>query len=390
MGDITDSHKSIADNLTSIHGTYRLANERSGVILYMACPHCLSEKGKSEFDSRHMAIMLDVWLKSTYNVTVAKCMRCNKKFKKNELLNWPSLKDRNFCDNNRNQVSFKIPKPVSFKEVIDGVSVPYGPGRVVPITELPKSHPAWCYLLSRDTLDIETLVRDFHPQFCVCEAPENAELGIFYKKLPIARNTPQGRIVFNSFTDGHLSAWQSRLIEASIHVNGGKINSFLHPDTLEFINTSFVIDGNVTFIGAYTKKNQTPVKYYNGRFHKHKIIFGHDAYLKRVEHIPYSDRVIYVAEGILDAVQLDGFGVACLGKQLCPDQVAILLSLSPKIVFLVQNDTAAELGFEANKELFNKLNLEIFRISPPKEFNDFGEMHYKHVQSYVLTTSGTY
>lgn len=351
----------------------------------MACPACLEVKGRQEFESRHLAVMLDAWLKTTYNTTVGKCMRCDRKYKKLELSNWPTLKERNFSDNNKNVFVRKIPKPVSLEAVIDGVEIPYGPGVVVPLTELPETHPAWQYILNRKTLDIETLIRDFHPGFCVKERPQSEELGIFYKRTPNSRNTPQGRIVFHSYCNGHLQAWQSRLIDQTTNINGGKLTSILHPDTHQFIPVTFSMGDQVSYIAPNTSKNKLPTKYYNGRFHKHKLVFGYDAYAKHNKDVPYDQRVIFVAEGILDAVQVGGDGVACLGKQICPEQVPLLLSLSPKIVFMVQNDEPSESGFRSNEALFRNLNIEIFRVTPPDGFNDFGDMPYTQVKEYVAS-----
>lgn len=381
--EITDAHKSLVNNLAPIHGSFRLASERSGVVAYMACPHCLEVKGKAEFESKHMVILLDRWLKNTFNSSVGKCMRCDAKFTKNQLLGFPTLKERNYSDNNKNMVRSYVPKPIHYKEVVEGVSVPYDAGVTIPLTELPKDHPAWQYLLSRQTLDLECLVRDFHPAFCVQERPTNKDIGLFYKKLPESRDTPQGRIVFHSYIKGKLSAWQSRLIEKTELVGGGKMKSYLHPDTFQFINTHFEYDGKITFVPPYAAKKNLPCKYYNGRFHKHNIVFGYDAYAQHNSNIPYADRTIFVAEGILDAVQLGGYAVACLGKQLHAEQVSVLLSLAPKIVFLVQDDDAAESGFRANKELMEKYNLPVFRVSPPEGYNDFGDVDHTLVKTYV-------
>lgn len=380
---ISEAHTSIANNLASRHGNYRLANERSGVIAYMACPVCLETKGRQEFESRHMAVMLDFWLKNNFNTVVAKCMRCDRKFKKKELLSWPTLKERNFSDHSKVIVTPKKPKPVILRDFLDGVEIPYDPGQVIPISELPKNHPAWQYLLSRETLDIDSLIRDFHPSFCIKERPESQELGIFYKKFPVMRITPQGRIIFYSFCNSHMQAWQSRLIDQKIKINGGELTSILHPDTNQFVPVSFNNGDTITYIPPVTSKSKIPPKYYNGRFHKHKILFGYDSYLNNNKNIPYEKRVIFVAEGLLDAVQVGGDGVACLGKQICQEQVPLLLSLSPKIVFMVQNDEPSETGFKNSKEFFDKINVQVFRVSPPENFNDFGEMHHSLVKQYV-------
>jgi hypothetical protein len=381
--EISDAHKSIVSNLAPIHGSFRLSNERSGVVAYMACPHCLEVKGSAEFDSKHMVVLLDRWLKNTFNTVVAKCMRCEAKFKKSEIMNFPTLKERNYSDNNRNVISTYVPKPVTYKETVDGIDVPYDAGTTIPITELPRTHAVWEYLDSRNNLDIDTLIRDFHAAFCTVERPESKELGIFYKRLPESRNTAQGRLVISSYVRGHLTAWQSRVIDKKVKINGGVMHSYLHPDTFEFTNTHYVHEGSTTYVAPYEAKKHLPAKYYNGRFHKHKIVFGYDAYARRNANIPYEERTIFVAEGVLDAIQLGGTAVACLGKSIREEQVPVLLSLSPKIVFLVQNDDAAESGFTASAEIMKKFNLEVHRVSPPAEFNDFGDMHHQYVKEYV-------
>jgi len=393
MSDITESHKSIANNLVHIHGGYRLANERSGVILYMACPTCLTTKGRSELESRHLAIMLDVWINSRSHRKVAKCMRCNSTFTAKQLLSFPNLEQRGLRVHVQNVIAEKKPAPIMYESSQSGINIPYPPGDTIPVSRLDNSHPVWEYLHSRNTLDIERLKTDFHMSYCIKEFPQNFDIGVIYKKLPASRNTPQGRIVFKSYNCGYLEAWQSRLVEKTAVVVKNEIEGsinisyHLHPDKHEFIATHIKNGDETFFIPPNTRKRDIPPKYFNGRFHKHNIVFGHDAYLENNKDIPYSDRVIYVTEGILDAVQFGGNGVAVLGKQISIEQIPILLKLSPKIIFATQNDDAAESGLDNNKEMMDRYNLSYDVIRPPLEFNDFGEMPYLKVKQLCQSQS---
>ncbi len=375
---IQEEHRSIANNLAHIHGGYRLANERSGVILYMACPKCLHERGRIEFQSRHLAVMLDRWINAQHrNTKVATCMRCNSHFGKQDLLDYPTIETRGFRDNNKNTISFKQPAAISFAEIKNNVEIPHSPGECVGLADLPKTHPAWQYLSSRPTLDIERLVSDYNAAFCYKELPKNEDFGIFYKDLKHTRNTPQNRIVFYSTYNGILQAWQSRLIDKTVKQGDFTTYSYFHPDKNDYEVAYVNVKNELNWVHPYKAKRDIPPKYYNCRMHKHKVVFGRDAYLRHNKDVPYKDRYVVVTEGILDAVQFGGRGVACLGKQICVEQVPILLQLAPKIIFAVQNDKASESGFEFGKSLLETISVEYDKVSPPEAFNDFGEMDHK-------------
>lgn len=373
-----DYKETLAKNLCRIHGKGKLSHGRSGTILYLPCPTCLSKYGKRELKSQHLAVRMDEMVLSGErgeNAWVATCMKNGCAYKYRDMLGMAPISVR---IPGYSLQGFDIEKKVhtSYPRMTDshGVSVPFPPGDVIPITMLPGDHPAREYLEGRN-FNLQMLWDKFLTSFCVKELPRTKENGVYYRPLVSPwRSTPQGRVVFFAKKEGSLTGWQSRIIEKE----EGDLKFTLRPDgswvhTATKVEDEWVDEGD--FQKAHEDKLWPPPKYRNAVGQNNgDAVFGYDYLVSCLEGIPMEERVVVLTEGPLDAARFGFLGIPVLGKTVQKGLLDSLRPLTNKIIMAGDNDTVGKGAATRMVKVITEYGFEVDRIYPPKEAKDFGEL----------------
>ena len=236
-----------------------------------------------------------------------------------------------------------------------GELAPPPPGEVVPLPELPPSHPAVAYLAGRG-YDIGKLSDQLSAGFCTREYPRG-ENGIFYRRMPGGWcDTPQHRLIFRAMVGGVPLTWQGRVIERV----DGLDRYMLHPYAGGFFpgdNAAAAIrshkasghDGDVDLCwasrrGGYwlhawshvaTRPNPAsdwvpvppfdeerdgqlrfkPSKYRTAKYSSRQMM-GWDAAVRRADADPSDVKWCVLVEGPLDAARCGPGGIGLIGSSL--------------------------------------------------------------------------
>jgi hypothetical protein len=257
--------------------------------------------------------------------------------------------------------------------------VPEWCGKTVPLTDLPKDHPAIKYLEERG-FDPVKLQEHLDVSYCVEEAPEDRSKGRFYSKLINGmRNTPFGRIILPIWINGHRTGYQSRLIDKKIGDN------------------YFVWDGNnfkaITLNGKDLyppndryPKGFNPHKYLNALGSKRNcLLMGYDQAVQwnKEQGFDKNSSFCILVEGPLDAAKVGPPAIAILGKSLSEIQASLIKENFGKIIVLADNDKA---GNECKQCIFKRLSpYPIDDITIPSG-KDAGELSYTEALNLVKTS----
>lgn len=379
----------LAHALMRIHGTVHLANEESGVHIYMASPVRLVMDGKSEIFKRHLAVNASRYfghreyadMSPKKREKCAMCMKSKTPFKVEDLLRMQPIHVRlGIKDEGEGQVISNL-KPRHEIPDANGVMIPDHPGLVTPLDQLDKNHPAIFYLNSRGFTNMSALVKQFGAAFCDQEAPIDEEINRFYRKLHAGwRDTPQGRIVFHGYIRGVRRFWQARFLE----VNQGDYHYCWHPYHNEWMLTEvrrgpgepweLVAPFNEPIInGNGEEVDWKPRKYINGVGCQRAEwgLFGFDSAVAwRRER---SKRFAVLCEGPPDAARFFGPGIAGAGSYLSTTQAKLIASEFPTVVLAYDVDKAGVNGRDVARRVLAAEGVRLFDIEPTPGM-DFGAM----------------
>lgn len=359
----------LANQLSVIHGNVRVTKEASGIHLYLPSPICLREYGSSELYKMHLALNADKYLEGTD--VCGMCMKTNKPYSVSDLLTMRSVKDRGFTVETQHRLIVKDNSNY-LEEDENGNRIPKPPGDVIPLTELPETHPAIRYVRSRD-FDPATLYQQFGASYCVAareDYPTRRLPGGFYI-------TPQCRIIFYIYVNGVRVGWQGRILEFS--ENG--VKSYYHPTYDKWVPMEERVSGKYKPL-AEVGEGWNPAKYIHapGTNTTHALM-GYDAALKHNKET--GNNYIGLTEGPLDSARLGTPFCAVMGKHFNSDKASLLRKFD-KVILAVQND-------EASKTLLDEVtsvvsiygNKPLKVIYPPEQYNDFGDMSERKVKQLI-------
>jgi len=369
----------LSAHLCRIHGEGKLSNStRYGAILSLPCPDCLATYGVRELKSRHLGVRISQCLEG-HKGNVATCMKCSSKYTSKVLLSMMPVAKRLPHIKVRTNLQLVPEKTTKTYKDANGVMVPYPPGVLVPLPELPTDHPAVWYVTNRGH-SVSQLWDKFGASFCTQELPPTKENGVYYKPLINGwRNTPQGRVVFMCTENGSILNWQGRLLEAET-VDGDKY--ILHHDTNEWVHCGKKDEkGNLVWDEKYAgirKKDWPPTKYKNasGGFALNTL-FGFEHLVSYWKTVPRDKRYCVTAEGVLDADRFGAPGIPLTGKVMSPIQANKIKQYCDTCVIAADNDKAGKESVAAIGEVASAAGLHVLVILPPKGVKDFGECHPK-------------
>jgi hypothetical protein len=335
----------------------RLSREASGYHLYMPCPSCLKEHGKKEEEDPKYAINVSRYLEigdafrfkevggfqfgpaamearakhdSIRDAGSSVCMRTRQsknphRYRVSELLNMATVHERHpdlrlkrgrvvgAAGSAEKREHWEV-DPESGKEC------PPPPGVVVPVIDLPPTHPAVLYLVGRG-FDLQKLWKQFRCSFCVEEYREGQN-GVKYHRMPGGwKDTPSHRIVFYSMIDGAPMTWQARYPE---RVSSNGLNRFLlHPYKLEWHLTHTRPNDKASWIPVPPYDEVTedgsikfkPSKYRTAKYSDREMM-GWDAAIERAQADPSPLKWVVLCEGPLDAARVGPGGVALIGSSI--------------------------------------------------------------------------
>lgn len=376
-----------------------IAREVSGYHVYIPCPACLEEHGRKELAdpkyainvSKHLAlgddfkdlrhegqtfdpIALERRMRSreTRDDKSGICMRTRQskaphRFNVRDLLDMRTITERHPDIFARSEVvghAGSADREQNWEvDPVSGVLCPPPPGVVVPITELPTSHPAVQYLLARG-YDLQRLYQQFRCSYCVEEYPEGKN-GIFYRKMPGGwKDTPQGRIIFYSLVKGVPMTWQARYPE-KVSADGRE-RYMLHPYWEQATRTVYTSDIPVGYsmwshthtrpstghawipVPPFDELSQDgtlkfqPSKYRTAKYSSRQMM-GWDAAIDRANKDPDFVKWVVLCEGPLDAARVGPGGVALIGSSISADNASLVAS-NFHIVFTAFDEDKAGRG----------------------------------------------
>ena len=397
MSDLTrtDLHEEVqrlANQLAAVHGDVRIARERSGLQIYIACPHCLERNGTSELQKKHLAIAAErvtgtgkyIHIAGTFNAdNSCRCMKEGVNFKLSDLLAYPPLSQRKIVTKRPGRVTLSDTSQLLVTDA-KGVKCAYPPGDTVPLHELPADHPARYYLANRG-YSIAALESQLDACWCTAELPEDKELGRVYKWGPNGfRDTPQGRICFMVDVAGSRRGWQARRLE---HEQDG-IKYYFHPYENQWTAVAHreTSEGKLVWMPnpGYEKLD---ISKYKTAFamQRGSLLMGLDAAVRwNAAMRPGRPPVCCISEGPLDAGRIGAPALAILGKNFNEDQAMLVSSYFRRAIIVADNDAS---GAEAKEKLRSKLAMAGVTVQVadvPKPHKDVGEMTTEAALALVL------
>lgn len=406
----------LAQALMQRHGDVLVSREKNGLHLNLACPACLGKEGRDELTKRHLAVNAEKYFGlgkkwGTGNTTrqaftrerVGKCMKCNRVYEMQELLDWPTLAERNIQDSSRGRVSttdgslWLVPwiPPQGLPPGMPPIMVPGGPGDGSWDALVPVNHPQ-CPDVARQYLygrgfetqeDFDELYAQMRVSFCVREwAADAGQGGRKYRRLPGGfQDSPQGRIIFFCDIGGIPRGWQGRIIEHQVEVQGGTRHWFYNGQSHQWACVFDKSPQGTVFHHGFNnpdfKWNPSKYRTANGTS-KNEVIFGVDAALEwnrqfRAGLAPLG----FLTEGPLDAGCLGRPAMAAIGKYISDEQARLLGSLFATIILIPDNDTAGEESLEDNvKTLSKHVKVILWRLPTVldgKKIKDMGDVPRK-------------
>jgi hypothetical protein len=371
MNDADSKSTRLATNLCAIHGRGHISTGRSGKVLSLPCPKCLEVYGRRELTSRHLAVLLDKAGKKPKSVS-AYCMKHNAthRYSLEDLMSFPPMSVR--VPGYVTTTTFKETPTETHHPLLrheSGVDIPYPPGKLVPLTELPADHVALRYLASRG-YNIAPLVKQFGCAWCTDEEPRTKENGLHYRQWEGGfNNTPQGRIIFQALVNHVPVGWQGRLLDT------WQDNQYFiyHPYTGEWVAVGSKENGELVYYPAYSSQRRPLSKYANALgMLSGSVLFGQDNYVDSNSNIEHRHRVLVLTEGPLDAARFPLNGLAYTRAHISPAQARIAASLAHTVVLASDNDDAAAQARTRNMEILYQNANQVIHISP-EPFKDFGE-----------------
>lgn len=382
----------LAEALSRLHGPSIIRDEKNGYHIYLPSPECLKTDGRKELQSRHLTVNaskyceLPEWVaknKKPYDKDFsAVCHKTDTKYRVSDLLDrrkFKPLEERGIPNAGTSVTSAATARSASLVDDGRGNMIPAPPGEVVPITSLPPFHPAVEYLQQRG-YNLQSLYHQLNCSFCVSEYPEDAETGIYYKRLPQGfRDTPQGRIIFYSFIEGVQVGWQARIMDRVV----GNVKEYWHPYANQWVpmegrdpvtNKWATLPGtNIT--GNGFNITWSPSKYKTAfGMSRNNTLMGVDAAVNWSKALGFPKSTAALVEGPLDAGRIGAGGIAMLGKYLSMEQADMLCKRFRRLLMVMDNDAAGEEATKRVKIVMMDRLTEVIFVKVPDEYKDIGEM----------------
>lgn len=378
--NLSNDYKSLITKLLQIHGTGMLhfSPTTKSYELRIPDPILLNNDGPKELFSRHLYINLTKYI-DQHHGAAARCVKNGKVYRIIELLNnYRPLKERGYswdvdrflgkCKNKLFIPDKDLNPSADFTEVLP-------PGDVIPITTLPKDHPAIMYLKSRNFSDsmISELYKQFETSFCISEAKGTS----YYDEYHGLGKSPKGKLIFYVKHFGELKGWQSRVIEK--------------------------VEGSTKYYYTYFAENDprngwVPVATYNdatrsynafprvpGSLLKHKYVIAYgtkkaDCILGLDAAIEFNktrtkEKYVVITEGALDAGKFGSPACCVFGNRISVPQCKLLINNFDKIYYALDHDLAGNTLEISIQETLIALGFSNFaKIEYPKQFKDIGEI----------------
>lgn len=266
------------------------------------------------------------------------------------------------------QVSLKD-KKYPLVNLGNGIEIPYPPGDVTPLAELPTDHRAFQYLIGRG-YNPHKLDEQFDCGFCTKELTCTKENGVFYRAWEGGfKNTPQNRIIFRAKMNGIVRGWQGRLMDFW----DDDQYYILHPYTDAWTKVGHKEQGELVYVDPFNGPRRKLAKYANALgMVSAEFLFGYDSFMLRNKDIPVSQRVVVLTEGPLDAARFPANGLAYTRAHVSPAQARLASSMAGTVVLAYDNDAAGEEYREKNINTLVEYCTNVKTMSPAP-FKDFGE-----------------
>ena len=404
--NLTQEAKVLITRLINIHFTGQLHLSRSSddIELSIPDPELLKLDGPKELYSKHLYVNISKILRDDHK-GAACCIKNMHFYFIDELTSMKPLLERTDLGWDPERYTRHFKNNIIIPEILtndDKNSISNNPlepvinvGKCVPITQLPKDHPAIVYLNGRHFFDMEKLEQQFNTRFCFEEnrqfkhifGRDNEESIAAFN--PLSFFTPQGRLVFSAIQDGIECLWQARVLETNV------LNS-------KFYYTYLGENDERTGWVKVAEKDLTTNKYKTLSDLNHSIIkrkyiispgaksseclMGFDAALKWNDdnNIPMDKRIIGICEGVLDAARMGPPFCSVMRASISRAQFQLLLDRFSKVYFACDHDEA---GSSLRDSLFQKLDmipnadqiLSLHEIDYPSEYKDLGEINDERI-----------
>lgn len=394
----------LAKKLEQIHAQVSISNESSGFQIAIPDPELLETDGLKELSSRHLSINAELYLGiGRYDVDVhptkenrerwvkyreknkevpcAMSMKTGKLFSVNKLLAMKPVEERGLDFGKIRHTCIDITN-TSLNLIDDGTGtmVPEWCGKTIPLTDLPKDHPAIKYLEERG-FDPVKLQEHLDVSYCIEAAPEDRSKGRFYSKLNNGmRNTPLGRIILPIWMDGHRMGYQCRIIDKKTDDD-----SYFVWDGSNY--RVIKLAGNDLFpADERFPKGFNPHKYMNALGSKRNmLLMGYDQAVKwnKDKGFDKNSSFCILVEGPLDAAKIGPPAIAILGKSLSPMQADYIKAKFGKIIIVADNDKA---GQECKRCIYERLSPYPVDDVTVEGGKDAGDLSYEDALKLVKTS----
>lgn len=398
-GDIPEQIRNLASQLAKKHGPVQITSEASGIHVYVADPFLLQTDGEKELVSRHMAINADKYFglgqwdvdehPTAENIKLWKAYRsknkevpcvmsmktgkaCSVKY----LQSLPPIEERLPTEH---KIVHKVIAGLTDKHLVPdeyGNLVPEGPGRIVPLSALPKQHPAIQYLYQRGYSPL-LMEQYYGAGYCSEALPDDRAVGRYWSRLPCGCvNSPQGRIILPIVDEnGVRQGWQARAIDY-VDSSGNRYLWTSRETWLQIEKDCVPMHISDEFPQGF----KTLRKYINARgLKRNEVLFGLPAAINATKDKPWSERICYVMEGALDAAKGGAQCLALLGKNMSDRQAEIIKKYFSTVVVVADQDTA---GRSMVQSVARKLpGYNILEAVLPDGNKDLGDCTYKEAQA---------
>lgn len=377
----------IVERLIYLHGEPNYTVEANGRHLYFPDPELLKLSDR-ELMSKHLAVNIDkyfglgkwnvkenptpenkmLWEKyRRWGKEVPCCMsmKTGRKMSITALLSMPPLSKRvQFTTPHFLRSSSSASQDSSPEEVLP-------PGEVVPLTSLPKEHPACIYLRQRG-FDPQKLGEVYSVSYCVEENPD----GAFYGSMPLGlRNSPLGRIIFPIIgIDGEELGWQARAIV--LKDRDGDDWLWSGKEWVEMTKYGEVMHSSPRFTSGLAGALK---KYVNAKgMRRNSSFFGIRQAWEMMKDRPLSQREVVLMEGALDVAKGGPPCVALLGKSMSESQAEVIANHFGKVSLVCDNDAAGTQFLFKVKKMLASMPIRVAKLPPGKK--DLGECSYEEAK----------
>ena len=389
--------KVLIARLLSVHYVGTLHTHKSAtssvpdVELSIPDPELLKTDGPKELRSQHLYVNLSKYLNEGHKAA-AHCVKTRKHYYVDSLLQMKPLLDRTSelgWDPSRYTRHIKqrllIPSLMgdAEEEASEITTDIISPGTLIPITQLPSTHPAIMYLNSRGYTDLESLENQFSCGFCSEENPQFKH--IFGRDTasakanfdPITYPSPQGRIVFFAKHFGVNALWQARVIEFV----AGDDKFYYYHDAHDLSKCGLRL---VAKYNSELKKFVAVPGVSNSAIKKKYVIapgakasqclIGFDAALEWNKKHNTIKKVIGLCEGVLDAARLGPPFCSIMGAGVSNGQLYTIANTFDKVYFACDHDDAGNALRDTlvDNPIISLLELE--EVNYPSCYKDLGEM----------------